>query len=101
MHIVQLQCVVVAIVTLIVTSREVTVLRIHTANGARKRAAAAPTKNMNILTLTRRANTNKRPARAFFFPAFCGFVAFYEGIVTVVNTTTLRYVETQRPTGRT
>ena len=50
-------------------------LRIHTANGARKRAAAAPTKNMNILTLTRRANTNKRPARAFFF-AFCGFVAF-------------------------
>jgi hypothetical protein len=39
------------------------VLRIHTANGARKRAAAAPTKNVNIPT--RRANTNKRPAREF------------------------------------
>ena len=87
---------------IVVTSREVTVLRIHTANGARKRAAAAPTKNVNILT--RRANTNKRPARAFF-PAFCGFVAFKkkkkkEGVVTIVITMTPQYVETQRPTRR-
>ena len=105
-HIVQLLCAVAAIVTLIVTSREVTVLRIHTANGVRKRAAAAPTKNVNILT--RRANTNKRPARAFppRFLRFCRFVIYLkkkkkEGVVTIVITMTPQYVETQRSTGRT
>jgi hypothetical protein len=48
------------------------------------------TRNMNML-LTRRANTNKRPARAFFF-AFCGFVAFKKNkinVATVVNTATI------------
>ena len=42
-----------------------------------------------------RQNTN-------FFPLFAFFFSFErEGVVTIVNTTTPRYVETQRPTGRT